>query len=404
VRATTLRNALLASSLAAASLLIGGVPSARAGDPPKGAPAPAANPLRGTDVKALLDKAAEMKAKDVRALGQALTALGDPVPQRAAELEFLVEYGIRESSRPLRLLAFESAQRVDPAGAAAAFAKKAAEKDAVRAALALEALAVVGTKEQVPAVLDLMKSPSEMVAVAAADAMARIGTTKELDQIIDLGLTHPEAHVSDHAAWAAQDILKVQKTALERFQKIAGKKSDPRSIRADATAALLADKSADPHKWTSPFEAARKALLAAPASPPVNGKGDNAASVQKMVDWLKEKLPAEHWLLCAAVTKLNVPGPKDETAPDFDDSSIGVKLSDSILPPNKLAYIVYRQAVVLFRKKIGEPFKSHRGWEPAIFDSYDLCVAGRMYDAGPGGLTRERFLSQILSTRPWGGL
>jgi hypothetical protein len=210
--------------------------------------------------------------------------------------------------------------------------------------------------------------------------------------------------VSDHAAWAVQDLVKVQKTAMEKFQKIASKKSDPRSIRADATAALLADKAADPHKWSSPFEAARKALTTAPATVPVEGKGGNAADVQKTLDWLKEKMPAEHWLVCAAVSKLKVPGDRDETAPNFEDSSISVRIADSVMPPQKLAYAIHRQAVVLFRKKIGEPHKGHRGWEPAIFDSYDVCVVGRMYDAGPAGLSRERFVKQILESRPWGGL
>ena len=46
--------------------------------------------------------------------------------------------------------------------------------------------------------------------------------------------------VTDHTAWAVQDILKTQKVALERYQKIAGKKSDPRSIRAEAREGLRA--------------------------------------------------------------------------------------------------------------------------------------------------------------------
>lgn len=393
---------LLLLVFASAGLLLAG--PARAGDPQKGAP-PVENPLRGKDVQALLDKAADLRSKDPRALGKALTSLGDPVPVRGADLEFLTTYALRETNRALRILAIEAASRVDAAGAQAAFAKAAAEKDVVRATLALEALGLVGTKEQaLPLALDLLKNPNEMIACAAADLAARFGASKDVETIIDRGLTHAEPHVSDHAAWAVQDILKSQKTALERFEKIASKKSDPRSIRADGTAALLADKAADPHKWTSPFEAAKKALAAAPPTVPVNGKGKNAEDVQAMLDWLKEKMPAEHWLVCAAVSKLNVPGERDETAPNFEDSSLSIRIADSVLAPQKLAYLVHRQAVVLFRKKLGEPFKGHRGWEPAIFDSYDVCVVGRMYDVGPGGLSRESFVKQTLEKRPWGGL
>ena len=388
----------LAAALAVA-LVLSPVPAHAGGDPPP------AHPLRGSDLKAVIDRAEELRTKDVRAFGKLLISLGDPAPQRGVDLDFLVEYSVREPSRALRMLAIEAADRIDAAGAATAFLKKATEeKNPYRVVLALEAVGLVGGKQHVTAVLPLMKSPSEMIACAAADTIARIGTNKDADAVIDAGLTHPESHVSDHAAWAVQDLLKSQKTALERFQKIASKKSDPRNIRAEATAALIADKAADPHKWVSPFEAARKALLAAPDDVVVKGQGKNAEDVKAAIDWIKEKLPADHWLFCAAVKQVNVPGAAEETRPNVDDLTLDVRLADSVLPPNKIAYLIQRQAVVLWRKKIGEPSKGHRGWEPGIIDSYDLCVVARLYDAGPGGLSRERFVTQILGGRPWGGL
>jgi hypothetical protein len=395
-----MRATLIAALVA--SLAVAAVPPepARAGDPP------VANPLRGGDVRAQVDRAAEMKSKDPRALGAALTALGDPGPQRTpADLEFLAEYCTRESSRALRTLATESAVRIDAAAAAQAFLKRAKEeKDAVRVALALEGLGHAGTKNDVPATLEFLKHPSELVAAAAADVLARLGQQKDVDEIVDLGLVHPSSHVTDHTAWAVQDIVKSPKTAAGIYRKIAGKKGDARAVRADATAALLEDKMAEAQKWTPVFETARKALLAAPATVPVKGQPDYVPKVQAALDWMKERMPAEHWLLCAAVKVVNAPGPKDETRPNFDDMAIDVRLLDSALPPNKVAYHLQRLSVVLWRKKLGEPWKGHRGWEPAIFDSYDLCVIGKLYDAGPGGLSRERFVSQILSGKPWGGL
>jgi hypothetical protein len=104
------------------------------------------------------------------------------------------------------------------------------------------------------------------------------------------------------------------------------------------------------------------------------------------------------------VKQVNAPGPKDETGPDFDAMAIDVRILDSALPPNKVAYHLHRLSVVLLRKRIGEPWKGHRGWEPAVFDSYDYCVVAKLYDAGPGGLSRERFVAQIVGQRPWGGL
>ena len=386
----------------AAGLAAAPVP-ARAGDPPV---AQAPNPLRGGELKALLDKAAEMKVKDVRALGAALTSLGDPAKDHGTDLDFLVEYVLGEVARAPRLLAIESAHRIDAPGAAAAFLKRAqTEKDTIRTVLAIEALGCVGTKEHVAPLLALVKRPSELVATAAADALARLGTSKDVDEIMDAGLTHESSHVTDHTAWAVQDILQKPKVAVEKYQKIASKKSDARNVRADATAALLLDKSADPHKWTPSFAAIRKTLTGAPAAPAVRGANpEHVAKAQAAADWIKEKLPAEYWILCASVSLIEPSAETNETMPDFDRDAIVVKLSDVVLPPNKLAYTLQMQAAVLWRKRIGEPYKSHRGWEPAIFDLYDLCVVGRMWDAGPAGLSREKFVSLILGKKPWGTL
>lgn len=387
-----------------ALLLCAALPgTARAGDAPA---APADNPLRGGDVKALLDKAAEMKSKEARALGAALTALGEPAKDHGADLEFLVRYVLSETARAPRLLALESAQRIDAPGAAAAFLKAAqTDKDPIRVALALEAVGSVGTHDDVPSLLELVKSPNELTATAAADALARLGNSKDVEAILDAGLTHENSHVTDHTAWAVQDIVQKPKVAVEKYQKIASKKKDPRNVRAEATAALLLDKSADPHKWVPGFAAIRKALQDAPAAPAVRGSNpEHVAKVQAAVDWIKEKLPAEYWLLCASVSLIEPSAETNETMPDFDRDAIVVKLSDAVLPPNKLAYTLQMQAGVLWRKRIGEPYKSHRGWEPAIFDLYDLCVVGRMWDAGPGGLSREKFVAMMLGKKPWGTL
>jgi hypothetical protein len=68
-----------------------------------------------------------------------------------------------------------------------------------------------------------------------------------------------------------------------------------------------------------------------------------------------------------------------------------------------LAYHLGRSAGVLFQRRLGNPFIGHRGWELAIFDSYDLCAVAGLYDAGPGGLPRRMFVENIVKALPWDG-
>jgi hypothetical protein len=374
-------------------------PAARAGDP-------AANPIRGSDLKTSLETAEALEKKDLPALVAALVGLAPARKESAAQdLDLAVEYAARETDRPLRFLALEAARTIDRKGAAERFRKKLGEKDVVRVALAVEALGHVGSADDVPALMELLKSPSEMVACAAATALARVASSKHVDEILDAGLVHPSAHVTDHCAWAVQDLVKKPKVVLEKCSRIAGKKSDPRAIRAEATAAMLEDDLSEPHKWGDTLAPARAALLAAPASVTIKGtSADGVKSVQAALDWIKANLPAQDLVVRASVKQINVPGTREVAGIDPVADAIDVPLTDAALEPRKIAYLLQRSAIVLFQKKIGEPWKGHRGWEPAIFDTYDLCVVAKLYDAGPAGLNRERFVQQILGNRPWGGM
>jgi hypothetical protein len=371
------------------------------------APAPAedakANPLRGPDIPSLVAKAAEMKAKDVPGLVAALADLAADRKDRGTDLDFAIEFAVRETDRGLRLLALDAARKIDRKGAAERLRKRLAEKDVVRVALAAEALGHLGSAEDVPPLLETMKGPSEIAACAAATSLARLASGKDTDEIALAGVMHAEDHVTYHAAWAVQDIVKKPKAAVAKFEKLASKKDY--SIRATATVALLQDKLAEPHVWGDSLAEARKLLLAAPASVPVKGTvPDSAKAVEAALVWLREKMPSHELLLRAAVKQINVPGPTGETRPDAMTESIDVSLQDAAKEPRTIAYFLHRAAVVVFQKRIGEPSFGHRGWEPGIFDSYDVCVVAKLYDAGPGGLTRERFVRQILGNRPWGGI
>jgi hypothetical protein len=382
-----------ASSVLAVALLAA---SAAGGDPPP-------SPLAGADAKARIALAQELKKKDALALAHALNDLGAS-KAKDADRDFLVQYAAQERDRALRIMALEAAARLDRKGAADWFKAHADGKEELPTIVALEALGYLGAKDDVGTAVDLLKSPNEWIGVAAATAAARLGTGKDVETIAENGLSNPSEHVTDHAAWAVQDILKKLKPAVEVFEKYAGKKSDPRAVRAGSTVASLQDKRAYPQVWGDGLKLAPDLVFKAPAS--VEIKTQNAdwkTGVGAALDWLKKNMPGAELMLRAATKRIEVPGVKQpQDWVDPADDAILVPADRAAWPANKLALHLHQMATVLWEKRLGEPYKGHRGWEAAIFDSYDLCVIARLYDAGPGGITRATYMKDQIEKHPWG--
>lgn len=385
-----------ARHLPAALLLLVAAAFAAAGDPPPPS-------LAGADPKARIALAQELEKKDVPGLVRAIDALALS-KSKDADRDFLVQYVMQERDRGLRMSALAALARLDRKAASDWFKARADGKEELPTVVALEALARLGTKDDASVPIDLIKSANEMVAVAAADCAARLGTSKECEAIAENGLAHPSEHVTNHAAWAVQDILKKPKLAIALFEKYASKKTDPRSIRAGATVALLQDKTADPHEWGDTLAPVKDVLLKAPAA--VDIRSDNPEfkkNVQAGLDWLKTNMPAAELLVRASAKRIDVPGVKrPDDWVDLDIDVIQVPVDRATWKPNQLALHLLWMGTVLFEKRCGEPSKAHRGWEPAIFDVYDLCVIARLYDAGPGGLSRSNFMKDQVAKHPWG--
>jgi hypothetical protein len=87
---------------------------------------------------------------------------------------------------------------------------------------------------------------------------------------------------------------------------------------------------------------------------------------------------------------------------DLQGNAVQVPLTWAVQPPHKIAYHLFGMSTVLWNARIDEPAKGHRGWETAIYDSYDLCAVARLYDAGPGGLSRPKFVADMIDKHPWG--
>ncbi len=390
------RSAAAAAALLAMAALLS--PPAHAKDEP-------APVIAGADVKARLAAATELEQKDPLGLARALAAIGNPVKgDRTADREFLLAYALGERDRALRLVAIDAAARIDRRAAADFFRAKADAQDTLVTITAVEGLGLTGTKDDVEFLLGLVKNPSELIAVAACRALNRVATRKDADRIVEVGLDHKESHVTDHCAWIVQDVLGKSKLAAEKFQRVASKKSDPRAVRAESTVAILEDKLAQPHEWTDSLDAARKLVLAAPAEIEIKAATEEyRKNVAAGLAWLREKLPGGELLVRASARRIDVPGAQPDEAVDLKNEILQVPSSYALQPPHKMAYHLLRIGTVLFEKRIGNPYMGHRGWESPILDSYDLCVIAGLYDAGPSGLSRERFLQDQLERRPWGG-
>ena len=383
---------------AAAAVLLCAAALALAGDPPPPPPS-----LAGADAKARIALAQELEKKDVQGLVRALDALALS-KTKDADRDFLVQYAMQERDRGLRMSALAALARLDRKAASDWFKARADGKEELPTVVALEALARLGTKDDAAVPIELIKSANELVAVAAADCAARLAAPKECEAIAENGLAHPSEHVTNHAAWAVQDVLKKPKLAIALFEKFASKKSDPRSIRAGATVALLQDKVADPHEWGDTLFPVKELLLNAPAAIEIKAANKEfKANVQAALDWLKTNMPAAELLVRAAAKRIDAPGSKrPDDWVDLDTDMILVPVDRASWKPNLLAFHIFWMGSVLFEKRCGEPAKSHRGWEPAMFDVYDLCVIAHLYDAGPGGYSRSNFMKDQVAKHPWG--
>lgn len=379
-----------AAALLAALLAV----SADAGDPPP-------SPLAGADANARIALARELKKKDAGALAKALSSLGAS-KTKDADRDFLVQYAFQENERGLRLVALEAASRLDRKAAAEWFKTRADGKEELPTVVCVESLGYLGTKDDVAPLLELIKSPNELIAVAAANAAARLGTSKDLQAIGENGLGHASDHVTDHTAWAVQDILKKPKLAVGWYEKYT-KKGDPRSVRASATVAMIEDNLAEPHDWGDSLKLAKETLLAAPAAIEIKTSNEEyKKNALAALDWLKKNLPGGELLVRASAKRIDIPGKQPDGFVDVNEEVVQVPLTWATQPPHKLAYHIFQMGTVLWQKRVGEPFKSHRGWEPAIFDAYDLCAIARLYDAGPGGLSRSNFMKDMVAKHPWG--
>jgi hypothetical protein len=210
--------------------------------------------------------------------------------------------------------------------------------------------------------------------------------------------------MSDRAAWAAQDILKSTKSVVGKITKLAKKASQTVQIRAEAVNGALGDGNTPPHTWPKKFEGYVELVLEAPEKTPIEAQTNNYRElIQATLDYMRKEMPGQELMVRAAAKAIVMPSKLEGRYLDGDTETIEVPVMYVTQPPHKLSYHLLRSAVVLWRKRTGEPWTGERGWEPAIFDTYDVCVVAGLEDCGPGKQNRRQFLDVKLGARPWDG-
>lgn len=394
-----------AAAAIAVALLVAASAPARAEKKP-GAPPN----LREGTVAERIARAAALRSKDVRALGAELTALGAAAPPAAgpkaaspspgtapsaaataeSTLDFLVEFTAREPTWALRSLAAESARKLGSTAAASKLLDRLRkEKDPLVSARLAEALGRVGGPARAADLAEVAASAPVVAAWAAADEFSRVGTPDASQAFAEAAFARGWSPIVRLAARAVLDATGDSKSAARIVAAAAGS-------RAPAAAAAIAG--AAPHEQRVGLASLRKALLAAPGTPKVAALNPAMEGwIRAALDHLRAKAPAEHWTVCAAFGAIAT-----EDAPTRADAKQGrivLSYDDAGLPPAKLACLLFRHASASLRVRTGDapPDDRDRAWIPAILESWDLCAAASIHDAGRKGFAPETFVERALT-------
>lgn len=389
---TRLRDLALASCFA----LVLCAPWARAEDAPA---------LDAKSTPDLLAQAEKLGAEDPRALARALSEFGSGDKETLAdEVTFLVEYLVREPVRALRYVAVDRIAALDAEIAATRLTELADGADRDRTIFALEALSRLDEDDGIEQILPHVASRDLLIASHAVLAYGRLAGKKGAEELFMAALGSGSERVVDRAAWLVNDDVKKTAGVVSKLQKAAKKMGEKDSLAVKAAAVRLEDATIPPHKWPKKLGKATELVLAAPETVTLETRSQTYTDLlEKTLEYIKTELPGHHLMLCAGSKKIVMPSTEAARYVDFETDAIEVPASYAGQTPQQLSYHLVRSAAVLFLKNVGEPHRGERGWEPAIVDTYDVCVVAGLYDAGPGGLNRTRFVESILGKRPWDG-
>ncbi len=406
VTSMTLRTLVVCAGLFCAGLFCAGLFCAGLAWTEAALAEDAAEVIDGDTPAARVEKAAALAKADPKRLTDAFAALGDrkfKKNEADPHLDFVAAFAVQQKSRVLRLAALDAGARMNAEGLAIRLRPFADGENRLQTTLATEALGLVGGADEDRALLRTMiNSPSASIAVRSCEALARIGEKEDAEAMLQTALTCENIEVADHATWAALDIYKKEKTLLGRLKKLAGKDDGgPVAIRRASIEAMLGD-GAEPFKWGQDLAPLRKLLSEAPETIGINcSDSGRKEKLNAALAWIKEEMPGSYLLLRAAVISINWPGSPPDAHLDDKAFAICIPLSYTGQNERQLSYHLLRTGTVLFEKRIGHPYIGHRGWENAIFDTFDLCEIAGLYSAGR--INRDQFMDTIIPQRPWGG-
>jgi hypothetical protein len=318
--------------------------------------------------------------------------------QKPRELEVLAKVAVQTKVRHVRLLLGYAISQYGEAGTQAL--RDRIDNDYPHETVrAIGLLGFLGDPSVWSRLLELIRSENERVGVMAARALARIGTKSQAAELIEVGLTVDNRHVRTHIAWAVQDLLGKKKAALTAFGKFQRQRG-AMGARAKEMMAVLMDEISPPQKYKAELADVREFFTPKRGVriPPLKAPKDHRERIQKVLEAMKERVPAYYHLICTTVDLVEVSS--SDYRFDHKRGAINLRYADLIKwdRDELLEYYMVRYATIVCLAKMGDPTQGHRGWEEGMIDGWWYAMDHTLI-ALPEQL--DEFVKQFLRAPPW---
>ncbi|MCU0725859.1 MAG: HEAT repeat domain-containing protein [Planctomycetes bacterium] len=353
--------------------------------------------VSGTDAKDRLAAGMDLALKNPDAFAKAVDeVLKAKLP---ADAELFARIAVKLKVRHLRLLLVWAASQYGPEASLAAFLDRIDNDYPMESVRAIEGLGFLRNHGALSRLMDLLRSPNELIAVQAARAIGRVGSKGDAGLVLDAAIAVDNGHARVHLVWALQDLTGGKGTAQKMLAKYMGKQGT-QGFRAKEAMAILEDGIAPPEDYKVKLETIRTFFgkKDSPKLPPIDGPKDETEKVKKALAELAKKSPAWYHLVCATLSQIKVSG-----APDILDHKAGI-LHLRFLDVSKwdrselFEYYIVRYATILFLGKMGDPLDKHRGWEEGMMEGWWYAMDHTQIALDEDLL---KFIQEALKNAPW---
>jgi hypothetical protein len=352
--------------------------------------------VTGTDAKVRQAAGTDLALKNPDAFAAAVDEiLKAKLP---ADAELFARIAVKLKVRHLRLLLAWAASQSGPEASLAAFLDRIDNDYPMESLRAIEALGFLRNHGAFQRLMDLLRSPNELIAVQAARALGRVGARGDASALADAAIAVDNGHARVHLVWALQDLAGGKAAAQKMVMKYS--KPGTQGFRAKEAIAILEDAIAGPEDYKVKLETIRTFFgkKGSPKLPPIDGPKEEVEKVKKALAELAKKSPGWYHLVCNGVGQIKVSG-----APEILDHKAGI-LNLRFLDVSKwdrselFEYYIVRYSTIMFLGKMGDPCDKHRGWEEGMLDGWQYAMDHTQIALDEDPIA---FLKEALKNAPW---